>query len=79
MWFGLPRPHRPDQVITDSYLPPRRLEPPRVEVSAPRAEEVKDILRHWEPFHCGVSAADRLGNLYLHIYRVPVVARGLGL
>ena len=42
-------------------------------------EEVKDILRRWEPFHCGVSSADRLGNLYLHIYRVLVVTRGMGL
>ena len=75
---GLPRPHRPDQVITNSYLPPHRPEPPRVEVSAPKAEEVKDILRRWEPFHRGASATDRLGNLYPHIYRVPVVARGLG-
>ena len=48
-------------------------------MSAPRAEEVKDILRRWEPFHCGASVADRLGNLYPHIYRVSVVARGLGL
>ena len=79
MRFGLPRPHRSEQVITDSYIPPRGPKPPRVEVSAPGVEEVKDILRHWEPFHCGVSVADRLGNLYPHIYRVPVVARGLGL
>ena len=50
-----------------------------MEVSAPGAEEVKDIRRRWEPFHREVSAADRLGNLYSHIYRVPVVARGLAL
>ena len=50
-----------------------------MKVSAPGAEEVKDILRRWDPFHRGASAADRLGNLYSHIYRVPVVARGLGL
>ena len=79
MQSGLPRPHWLDQVITNSYLPPRRPEPPWVEVSALEAEEVKDILRHWEPFHCGASAADRLGNLYPHIYRVTVVAQGLGL
>ena len=36
----LPRPHRPDQVITQNYLPPRRREPPRVEVSAPGVEDV---------------------------------------
>ena len=75
----LPRPPRLDQVIIDSYIPPRGPEPPRVEVSIPRAEEVKDILRRWEPFHCEASSADRLGNLYPHIYRVLVVARGLGL
>ena len=51
----------------------------RVEVSAPGAEAVKDILRRWEPFHRGASAADRLGNLYPHINRVSVVAWGLGL
>ena len=50
-----------------------------MEVSAPGVEEVKDILRRLEPFHRGASAADRLGNLYLHIYWVPVVARGMGL
>ena len=50
-----------------------------MEVSASVAEEVKDILRRWESFHRGASAADRLGNLYSHIYRVSVIARGLGL
>ena len=50
-----------------------------MEISGPGVEEVKDILRRWEPFHCGASAADRLDNLYPHIYRVPVVARGMGL
>ena len=32
MRSGLPRPHLPDQVITDSYLPPRGPKPSRVEV-----------------------------------------------
>ena len=50
-----------------------------MEVSALGAEEVKDILRCWEPFHYEASVADRLGNLYLHMYRLPVAARGLGL
>ena len=50
-----------------------------MEISTPEVEEVKDILRRWEPFHRGASAADRLDNLYPHIYRVPVVARGMGL
>ena len=37
---GLPRPHRPDQVITQNYLPPRGPEPQRVEVSAHGVEDV---------------------------------------
>ena len=45
MRYGLPRPKRPDQVITNNYLPPRWPEPPRVEISALGEEEVKEILR----------------------------------
>ena len=79
MQSRVPRPHRSDQLITQNYLPPRGPEPPRVEVLAPRVEEVKDILRCWEPFHRGAFEADRLDNLYPHIYRVSVVARGMGI
>ena len=67
MRSGLLRPHWSDQVITDNYLPPRGPKSPRVEVSAPGVEEVKDILCRWEPFHREASASDRLGNLYPHI------------
>ena len=45
MRSGLPRRKQSDQVITNNYLPPRRLEPPRVEISTPGEEEVKKILR----------------------------------
>ena len=79
MRFGLPKPNRPDQVITNNYLPPRGPEPPRGEISVPGIEEVKDILRRWEPFHREAYVADRLDNLYPHIYRVPVAARDMGL
>ena len=48
-------------------------------MSAPGMEEVKDILRRWEPFHRGASAANRLDNLYPYIYRVSAVALGMGL
>ena len=44
MRSGLPRPKRPDQVITHNYIPPRGPKPPRVEISAPGEEEVKKIL-----------------------------------
>ena len=66
-------------MITHNYLPPWGPEPPRVEVSAPEEEEVKEILRRWEPFHQGASTADRLNILYPPLYRVPVAARGMGL
>ena len=78
MWSGLPRPKRSNQVITNNYLPPRGPEPQRVEISAPGEEEVKEILRRWEPFHLGASAADRLNSLYPAMYRVPMAARGMG-
>ena len=79
MQSGLPRPKQPDQVITNNYLPPRGSEPPRVEISAPKEEEVKKILRRWEPFHREASAVDRLNSLYLPMYRVPVATRAMGL
>ena len=34
---------------------------------------MKNILLRWEPFHRDSSLADRLGNLYPHIYQFPVV------
>ena len=79
MWSGLPRPTLPDRIITNCYAPSRGLEPPRVEISTPGADEVKHIMRRWEPFHRGESAADRLNNLYSHMLRISVVARGMGL
>ena len=45
MRSNLPRPKRPNQVITNNYIPSRGPEPLRVEISAPREEEVKRILR----------------------------------
>ena len=36
-------------------------------------------MRRLEPFHHGDSAADRLNNLYPHMLRIPVAARGMGL
>ena len=79
MRSGLPRPTLLDRIITNCYVPPRGPEPLRVEVSAPGADEMKYIMRRWEPFHRGESAADRLNNLYPYMLRMPVVARGMGL
>ena len=50
-----------------------------MEISAPGVEEVRDILRRWEPFNREASVSNRMNNLYPHIYRVPVTARGMGL
>ena len=74
----LPRPTLPEQIITNCYAPLHGPEPPRVEIS-PGADEVKRIMRHWESFHRGESAADRLNNLYPHMLQMPVAARGMGL
>ena len=58
MRSGLPRPTLSERIITNCYAFPRGPEPPIVEVSAPGADEVKRIMRHWEPFHRGEFAAD---------------------
>ena len=63
----------------------RRIDFPRVDgllTDTPgfgASQEVNAILRCWEPFHRGASAADRLNSLYPSMYRVPVAARGMGL
>ena len=75
----LPRPPLPERIITNSYAPPRGPDPPRVEVSAPGADEVKFIMHRWDPFHRGEAVVDRMNNLYLHMLRMPVAAWGMGL
>ena len=79
MRLGLPRPPLSERIITNSYAPLRGPEPPRVEVSAPGTYEVKFIMRRWEPFHRGEATDDRMNNLYLPMYRMPIAAWGMGL
>ena len=79
MQSGLPRPTLLERIITNCYAPQRGSEPPRVEVLAPGADEVKRIMRRWEPFHRGESAADQLNNLYPHMLWMPIAARAMGL
>ena len=69
----------PERIITNCFVPPLGLVPPRVEVSAPGEDEVKYILHRWEPFHRGEFAVHRLNHLYPHMLRMPVAARGMGL
>ena len=59
MRSGIPRPPLPEWIITNSYAPLREPEPPKVEVTALGADEVKFIMRRLEPFHCGEAVADR--------------------
>ena len=79
MRSGLPKPKRLDHVITHNYIPSRGPKPLRVKISAPGEEEVRKILRCWEPFHRGESTANRLNDLYPVMYRVPITARSMGL
>ena len=79
MLSELPQPTLWERIITNCYAPPCGPEPLGVEVSAHRADEVKYIMRRWEPFHCGESAADRLNNFYPHMLWMLVAARGMGL
>ena len=79
MRSGLPRPLLLKRIITNSYAPPRGPQPSRVEVLAPGVDEVKFIMHRWEPFYRGEAAADRMNNLYPHMLRMLVAARGMGL
>ena len=49
-----------------------------MEVLAPGVDEVKLIMRRWEPFHRGEAAADRMNNLYPHMLWMSVASRGMG-
>ena len=55
---GLPRLPLLERIITNYYAPPRGPKPPRVEVLAPGVNEVKYIMRCWEPFHRGEAVDD---------------------
>ena len=50
-----------------------------MEVTAPRADEVKFIMHHWDLFHRREAVDDRMNNLYPPMYRMQVAARGMGL
>ena len=79
MRSGLPKPKRPDHVITHNYIPPRGPEPPSVEISALGRKRLEKYCAAGSPFNLGESAANRLNDLYPAMYRVPVTARGMGL
>ena len=79
MQSRLPRSPLSERIITNCYAPLRGPKPPRVEVSVLEADEVKYIMRRWEPFHCGEATTDRLNNLYPHMLRMPVAAQGMDL
>ena len=72
---GRKRPLPPDQILINSYLPPRGPTPAMEEVTAPGPNEIKSILHHWRPFNRGEFAADRLDDLYPRMLRLPVRAR----
>ena len=48
---GLKRLKLPDQIMMNSYLLAHGSAPPKEEVSAPRLEGVKRIVRRWMPFN----------------------------
>ena len=68
-----------DQILLNSYLPPRGPSPAMEEVAVPGPEDIKHIIHRWKPFNQGESAADRLDDLYPRMLRMPVAARAGGL
>ena len=72
--IGRKRSFPPDQILLNSYLPPRGLALVMEEVTAPGPDDIKSILHHWRPFNRGESEADRLDDLYPRMLRLPVRA-----
>ena len=72
---GRKKPLPPDQILLNSYLPPRGPTPVMKEVAIPGPDDIKSILHRWKPFNRGESVADRLDNLYLRTLQLPVKAR----
>ena len=64
----------PDQILLNSYLPPRGPAPVMEEVAVPGPDDIKSILHRWKPFNQGESTADRLDDLYPRTLRLPVRA-----
>ena len=72
------KPLPPEQILLNSYLPPRGPAPVMEEVAVPGPEDIKSTLDRWKPFNRGESATDRLDNLYSRTLRLPVKAREAG-
>ena len=76
---GQKRPLLPDQMLLNSYLPPRGPAPPMEEVTAPGLDGVQEIIDRWRPFNRGESAADHMHDLYPVLLQLPVAVRAGGL
>ena len=75
---GHRRPLLPNQMLLNSYLPPRDPTPPMEEVSVPGPEGAHEIIDLWRPFNRGEFSADRLHELYPMMLWMPVVIRARG-
>ena len=76
---GRKRPLPPNQILLNSYLPPRGPASEMEEVTAPGPNDIKLILHRWRPFNLGESTADRLDDLYPRTLQMPITAREAGL
>ena len=65
---------RINQILLNSYFPPRGSAPAMEEVIIPGPKDIKHVIHGWKPFNQGESAADRLDNLYPRTLRIPVAA-----
>ena len=61
--IGRKKPLPPDQILLNSYLPPRGAAPVMKEVAVSGPNDIKSILHRWKPFNQSESIADRLDDL----------------
>ena len=72
------KPRLSNQLLLNSYHPPKGLAPPMEEVLASGIEGTQEIIDLWRPFNRGKSLTDHLHNLYLALIRMPVTVRVKG-
>ena len=72
------RPRLPNQLLLNSFHPPRGSAPPIKEVLAPGPEGAQEIIDRWRPFNIGESSTYHLHYLYPALLRMPVTVRAEG-
>ena len=65
----------PDRVLVSTYVPLLERVHPLTDMAAPNLEDMLKIVHRWSPLNQEESPVTHMHDLYLHCFRMPVVAR----